>query len=57
MSVQPFCNAALVVLTGVGALTVLSYTIKPSKTQGIAGAMRRDMDSYNASVHTEQDPR
>ena len=54
---QSIRNAALAALSGAAALAFLNAAIKPSKTQTIANSMRRDLDQYNATVYSEQDPR
>lgn len=50
----PAAKITLTLLTGVGAVVAASTLIKPSRTQGIAGAMRLQMDGYNADVERER---
>ena len=46
---------ALVAGGAAGAVLVLNQISKPSKTQGTAGATRRQLDRYNVSVRPVQD--
>jgi hypothetical protein len=46
-------NTALVLLGAVGAVAAVSALSKPTKTAGIANAMRTQLDQYNSNV--EQD--
>jgi hypothetical protein len=48
-------NTALLLLGAVGAVAAFNAISKPTKTQGIAGAMRNHLDEYNATVHPQQE--
>ena len=48
-------NVPLVAGGASGAALALNEISRPSKTQGISGAMRRQLDKYNATVRPEQD--
>jgi len=50
-------NAALVALGAAGAYFAVNSMAKPSTTQGIASAMRSQLDSFNANIQPEQDRR
>ncbi len=47
-------NTALLLLGAVGAVAAFNAISKPTRTQGIAGAMRSHLDEYNAKVHVDQ---
>jgi len=49
-------NTAVVLLGAVGAIAAINAISKPTRTQGIAGRVRKQMDEYNATVHPDQDP-
>jgi metal-responsive CopG/Arc/MetJ family transcriptional regulator len=48
-------NTALLLLSAVGAVAAVNAISKPTRTQGIADAMRKQLDEYNATVQPEQE--
>ncbi|KAG4415791.1 hypothetical protein IFR04_011091 [Cadophora malorum] len=50
-------NIALVALGAAGAVFAVKAIAKPTASQGIAGAVRKQLDNYNDTVHPEQDRR
>ena len=48
-------NISLVALGAAGAAFAINQLAKPSRAEGIASVMRRQMSEYNATVHPEQD--
>tara|TARA_R110002060_G_scaffold19037_3_gene26083 strand:+ start:366 stop:575 length:210 start_codon:yes stop_codon:yes gene_type:complete len=50
-------NITLVALGAVGAVFAVKAIAKPTASQGIAGAVRKQLDNYNDTVHPEQDRR
>ncbi len=50
-------NAALVALGAAGAVFAVNAVAKPTATQGIANAMRSQLDSFNSHVQPEQNRR
>ncbi|KAH7379935.1 hypothetical protein BKA64DRAFT_239461 [Cadophora sp. MPI-SDFR-AT-0126] len=50
-------NIALVALGAAGAVFAVNTIAKPTASQGIAGAVRKQLDNYNDTIHPEQDRR